>query len=208
MSKIDEDAYEVNNIIDIINQSEGRFSDEDLPPEVVEEVNQLPGVKVSSPVEIDKNGNPRDAEASISIMKQHFLDYYKANNIQWDVDLDDTFRILNQLSDPKKFKLFMLGLNNEVDKIRAVVLSRMLVSLLVSSHKLTDPSFLNSLNPVDAVGFNDRLLSQMKEITKLKSMLKIKDPEAEMAQLLADQSRSSNLDEKDKSKILQLLDEL
>lgn len=207
-----QNSDDIMNIMKVIDQMEHRDKSDQSVPEMLDDIEAVSHAmtSISSPLELSMPNSNEDVNKAVDIIKTQYQDYMMRYGISADFRIEDLFNNLADLTDPIKMKLFQLSLDKTIDRVKLIGLSKLTIALLVALNKTTDPSFINSLNPVDAVGYTDRIFSQLEKISKLKNLLHVKDADAEMSQLVRDINRDSSpkVTREDESMIMDILKEL
>lgn len=199
MKENESDAYEIQSIMSIIDDIESQS-----PPK------KDKAVIVSKPTDFIN-----DAEEANKAIEQ-FNGLYKAQLARYGdnsgADLEEVFKDLVPLAaDPLEYEKAKINLSSMIDIITLDGIKSMMVALYIAIKKMANPVFAASLNPVDAAGYIDRLMNQLERLKKMKSLLRVKDPEIEMRQILHKQQHGAIEGPKDpgsRAKILQLMKQL
>ena len=198
------DAYEIQSIMSIIDDIESQS------PPTEKKNNILPGVIVSKPEDFVS-----DAEEANKAIDQ-FNSLYKAQLERYGdksgANLEEVFKDLVPLAlDPLEYEKAKINLSSMIDIITLDGIRSMMLALYIAIKKMSNPVFAASLNPVDAAGYIDRLMNQLERLKKMKSLLKVKDPEIEMRQILHKQQNGAIEGPKDpgsRARILQIMKQL
>lgn len=167
-----------------------------------------PGVKISSPV-VSLPKNSEEVDKAISTIKDLYASYKDRYGIEVNFDINSAIDNFQDILVPEKRKIFELALYDTIDKIRLVAISKLSVSILVIINKITSADFIDSLDVRDLVALNDRLFSQLDKVSKLRKLLKPRDVDIEMRNVLNNQTEDRFIqDRDDELAILKAIDDI
>lgn len=196
------DAYEIQSVTQIIDNIENSSKHKHTSK------NKPQGQLVSSPE--DMMTSTEEVEKYTEQFKEIFAANLARYGDKTGADINELFSNLQLFSDPVKLQKAKINLASVIDIVRLDLIKSTVLAIYVSIKKYTDPKFIAALSPVDAVGYTDRLMGQLEKVDQLKSLLKIKNPDVEMQQLIK-QEQSGTIEVKDpgsKAKLLEILNKI
>lgn len=207
----------IKSIKDIINKSEGRSPNDSMdviiPEELYENDRSIPGTDItihSKITPLSTELSSQDIKKSVSAIRTLFEDYKKRYNLKdsdININLNNSIDSFVDIIDPKKFRILEIATYDVLDKIRLSSVLKIAVAIQAMIEKVTSPDFLDSLDPRDMVSLTDRLFNQLERLTKMKSLIKVKDVDIEMRSLTSE-NQSENRDYALDNKILEILNKL
>ena len=195
------DAYEIQSVTQIIDNIENSSKHGGK--------NKPRGQLVSSPDQMITSAE--EVEKYTNQFKEIFAANLKRYGDKTGTDVNELFNNLQYFSDPVKLQKAKINLASVIDIIRLDLIKSTVTAIYVSIKKYTDLNFIAALNPVDAVSYTDRLMNQLEKVDQLKSLLKIKNPDVEMQQLIKQEQSGNVIESKDpgsKAKLLEILNKI